>query len=334
MQIDMSIGFWYLLIIVALLLDFFFCEPSSVFHPVVIMGKGISFFEKVFNRGKFRKIKGLFMWLVMILLTVTVLLILQRIALACHFFLYVIINGFLLFTAISGKCMDNEAKKVTEALAADQLALARKQVGMLVGRDTEQLGKGGLIRAMVETISENTVDGVLAPMFYMFIGCFTFRINPILNPVVLALGYKVINTMDSMVGYKQEPYTDFGFFPAKLDDLFNWLIARLGALMMLVGGFVLGYNIKDGFDVFKADRLAHNSPNSAHPEAVVAGLLGIQLGGTNTYFGQKVEKPTIGIQRRQLVHENIGESVSIMYSSECVFACIMTIIILVAYILY
>src|SRR5690606_31611887 len=161
--------------------------------------------------------------------------------------------------------------------------------------------------AVIETVAENTVDGVLAPIFYMVLG-FYFK-----APVQFALAYKVINTMDSMVGYIQAPYTEIGYAAAKLDDIANYIPARMGSILMILGGGLLGLNPKGGFHSLMRDRRNHKSPNSGYPEAAVAGLLKIQLGGSNTYFGQTVHKPTIGDRIRPLDENHIMDAIKIMY---------------------
>ena len=186
---------------------------------------------------------------------------------------------------------------------------------MIVGRDTSVLDAAGVTRAAVETIAENTSDGVIAPMLYTAIG------GPVLGFV-----YKAVNTMDSMVGYIYEPYTDFGRCAAKIDDFFNWLPARIGSWFMLAAGRLLGYDTERGRKIYRRDRRNHKSPNSGHPESVVAGLLGVQLGGTNVYFGHVMKKPTIGDAVYPLSVKDITDTVGITAVSELMLmiaACVI-----------
>ena len=166
----------------------------------------------------------------------------------------------------------------------------------VVGRDTENLNRQQIIKATVETIAENTIDGVLAPLFYMALG---YLAGGGLGAVLAAWLYKAVNTMDSMVGYKNDRYREFGTCAARLDDVANLLPARLGAMLMLLAGGMLGLDAMAGWRVWWRDRYAHKSPHSAQSESVVAGLLGLRLGGPSYYFGKLVVKPTIGDERRE-----------------------------------
>lgn len=320
MMLGMSTGIWFLLILAAAVLDWVIGDPVRIPHPIVYIGKLIGFLTKKLNKGSSsaRKRKGLLLWILTIAITGVCVLLLQFITWHIHPVVFYAVNFYFLSTTLAAKCLAQEVRKVYDALKENDLDKARTMTGYLVGRDTTQLSEGELVRATVETTAENTIDGILAPMFYMFIGALLWKICPVFNPLVLAMVYKAVNTMDSMVGYVQQPYTDFGYFPAKLDDLFNFIIARLGSVFMLIGGLFLGYDLKEAGKIFLRDRRNHKSPNSAHPESVVAGLLGVQLGGTNTYFGEVLEKPTIGERNRPLVAEDIGNTISIMYGGEIV----------------
>lgn len=224
-----------------------------------------------------------------------------------------ILRTYLLYTCLAATCLAKEARKVASAPDLDE---ARKRVGYLVGRDTAQLDASSVVRATVETVAENTIDGVLAPLIYMLAGA------PFGLSVHFALGYKAVNTLDSMVGYKQPPYREIGFFSAKLDDVLNWIPARVGAAFMLLAGALLGHDWRRGVRVFLRDRRAHSSPNAGHPEAAVAGLLGVELGGTGWYFGQRVEKPTLGDATRVIEQQDIRRTIWIMYTSEALLALV------------
>lgn len=325
MLLGISAGIWFCLILGAAILDRLMGDPAGIPHPIVFIGKMIGFFTKKLNKGKARKFKGLILWLLTVIITATVVLAIQFVCYHTNIILFYIVNLYLLSTTLAAKCLKEEVMKVYDALQIRDLPKARTMVGYLVGRDTQELSEGGIIRATVETTAENTIDGVLAPIFYMVLGIVLWIFVPVLNPLVLAMVYKAINTMDSMVGYIQEPYKDFGYFPAKIDDVANLLIARLGSIFMIIGGYFLGYKASEGWRIFLRDRKNHKSPNSAHPESVVAGLLGIQLGGTNLYFGQTLEKPTIGDDKKGLVFENIKDTISIMYAGELVTMVVVCI---------
>ncbi|MDD4508484.1 MAG: adenosylcobinamide-phosphate synthase CbiB [Eubacteriaceae bacterium] len=320
MIFNLTPGWWLCMILAAVVLDWIVGDPETIPHPIVWIGKSVGFLTKKLNRGNHRKGKGLLMWMIVMAITAAVVLALEYAALRIHWLLFVVLTIWFLATTLAEKSLKLSVKKVGRALEQDDLEEGRKQVGYLVGRDTTQLSSKEIIRATVETTAENTVDGVLAPLFYMVVGTVLVMWIPALNPLVLAMLYKAVNTMDSMVGYKQEPFTEFGFFPATLDDLFNFLIARLGSLVMILAGFFLGYDAPQASRIYNRDRYNHKSPNSAHPESVVAGLLGIQIGGTNIYFGETVVKPTIGDPEHELCAGDIDDTLSIMMVSEMIMA--------------
>lgn len=189
---------------------------------------------------------------------------------------------------------------------------ARTRLSYIVGRDTQNLSREEIVRATVETVSENTSDGIIAPLFYASI-----------FGAPLALCYKMINTMDSMLGYKNEKYRKIGFFPAKTDDVANFIPARLtGILMILTHPF----QIKRSLRIMLRDRKNHKSPNCGYPEAATAGILGVQLGGNNYYFGELVEKPTIGDKLRPLEAEDINRTIKIMYLTEILYLAFYVVV--------
>ncbi|MDO4288951.1 MAG: adenosylcobinamide-phosphate synthase CbiB [Eubacterium sp.] len=326
MLLGVNTGIWFCLVILAVVLDWIVGDPRALPHPIVFIGKWVGFLTKKLNCGRGRKAKGLLLWLLTLAATVAVVLAVQYLAYKIHPVVFYLVNLYFLASTIAAKCLKQEVMKVYDALRAEDIPQGRVLVGYLVGRETSELGEGGLIRATVETTAENTIDGVMAPIFYMVLGCFLWQLHPALNPLVLAMAYKAVNTLDSMVGYIQEPYKDFGCVSAKIDDAVNFPIARLGSLLMLAGGLFLGYNTSDGWRIYRRDRKNHRSPNSANPESMVAGLLGIQLGGTNVYFGQVLEKPTIGDARRGLVYEDIKNTADIMYAGEIVMVVLIMLI--------
>jgi adenosylcobinamide-phosphate synthase len=334
MILGMSSGIWVCLIVLAAVLDWGIGDPKGMPHPIVWLGKLIGFLTRHLNKGKGRKAKGLLMWVLVIAVTVAAVWAVQYVTYQVHVILFYVVNLWFLETTLAKKSLCQAVAGVEKALRDGDLPEARKLTGYLVGRETDQLSEHEIIRAVVETTAENTIDGILAPLFYMTIGVIIWHWVPAVNPLVLAMGYKAVNTMDSMVGYTQEPYKDFGFFPAKLDDLFNYPIARIGSIFMMMAGGILGYSMREGQRIFFRDRLNHRSPNSAHPESVVAGLLGLQLGGTNVYFGEVVEKPTIGDARIPLVAECIGETADIAYVSEIIMLIILCLSFFIANVIY
>ncbi|MCG2729863.1 MAG: adenosylcobinamide-phosphate synthase CbiB, partial [Acetobacterium sp.] len=264
-------GFWFLLILAGVLLDWLIGDPPWLPHPIIAMGKTIGFLNKKLNRGKHRKAKGFLLLFLVLGLTGVIVFGLQWLWYSINIYLYIAFNLYLIVTSLAAKTLAVEVQKVMTALMGGDIEVSRVQVGYLVGRDTSELKEKEIIRATVETTAENTIDGVLAPIFYMLLGALIPV--PWLNPVMLVMLYKATNTLDSMVGYVQEPYKDFGYASAKFDDLVNLIPARVGSVFMLIAGMFLGYTFNDGCRIFKRDRLNHKSPNSAHPESVVAGLL-------------------------------------------------------------
>ena len=215
--------------------------------------------------------------------------------------------------------MGDEARKVWHTLQHSSIEQARKQLSMIVGRDTTQLSKSQISKATVETVAENASDGVIAPLFYLFLG----------GPA-LAMAYKAINTLDSMVGYQNEKYRSIGYVSAKMDDVANYIPARLTWVFMVVASFFLRLSWKNAWRIGWRDRKQHKSPNCAFPEGAVAGALGLQLGGTHVYFGEVVEKPHIGDKIREITADDIMVSNKILYMTSFVaLVCFSLITVLV-----
>ncbi len=269
---------------IGLVLDFIIGDPNNPFHPVRIIGAlGIKL-ENITRRiFKNLKISGFVTWLGVILITFLVNLLIVRLAFNISNIFGIIIEGILLYFCISSKGLKVEGLKVIKVLESGNIEGARKQLSYIVGRDTKVLDEEGIIRAVIETVAENTSDGIIAPLLFGALG-----------GAPLAMTYKAVNTCDSMFGYKNDKYIDFGFVPAKMDDLFNYIPARITGYLVIFAAFILGLDYKNSYRIYKRDRYNHTSPNSAHPESAVAGALGIRLGGANYYFGKIVKKPTIG----------------------------------------
>ena len=269
---------------IGLVLDFIIGDPNNPFHPVRIIGAlGIKL-ENITRRVfKNLKISGFVTWLGVILITFLVNSLIVRLAFSISNIFGIIIEGILLYFCISFKGLKVEGLKVIKVLESGDIEGARKQLSYIVGRDTEALDEEGIIRAVIETVAENTSDGIIAPLLFGALG-----------GAPLAMTYKAVNTCDSMFGYNNDKYIDFGLVSAKMDDLFNYIPARLTGYLVIFAAFILGLDYKNSYRIYKRDRYNHTSPNSAHPESAVAGALGIRLGGANYYFGKIVEKPTIG----------------------------------------
>ncbi|WP_283595639.1 adenosylcobinamide-phosphate synthase CbiB [Paraclostridium bifermentans] len=307
-----------LVMVIAYLLDLIIGDPYSFPHPVRFIGNIIRFTEGkiriIFKSKKQLKIGGFLLWTITVGFTALATNLILNL-LCINNILYVLIASIILYTTLSTKCLADEAKKIYEVLKTGDIEKSRKQLSYIVGRDTTSLNENEIIRATVETVAENTVDGIISPMMYAFIG----------GPV-LAMAYKAINTLDSMVGYKNEKYGDIGFASAKIDDIANFIPARITPFFMMIASFILGFNSKKSIKIAMRDRKNHKSPNCAYAEGAVAGALEVQLGGTNMYFGEKVYKPTIGDKDRELEAEDILRTNKIMYLTSFIALVIFSII--------
>ena len=289
-------------LIAGYLLDLLLGDPEWLYHPVRLIGKYISFAEKrLRERGGNLRISALILTVSTTLLTMAaaaLILWLRKLGGDVPLFIGMALMDWM---GIAVTCMAKEARGVGKALKLG-VGPARKQVARIVGRDTEGLNEEEIIKATVETVAENTTDGVISPILYALIG----------GPVLL-WGYKAVNTLDSMVGYMDEKYRDIGWSSAKLDDVLNYLPARLTALLMALAARLTGLDAKNALRIVHRDHANHKSPNSAWSEAAAAGALHIQLGGTHLYFGKPVEKPTIGDDDRPAEEEDIGKVNRLLY---------------------
>ena len=288
------------------ILDCFLGDPSWMPHPVVYMGKAITWAEK-FLRARFPKTpKGEFragLCLAAGLPLLTLLLIggICFLAAWLHPVAGFVVQTLWCWQALAMRDLASESRNVWKKLQKEDLPAARKAVGRIVGRDTDRLTAEGVIKATVETVAENFSDGVAAPMLYMFLG-----------GAPLALMYKAVNTMDSMVGYKNEKYLWFGRAAAKLDDAANYLPARVSALCWVAAAALIGPDWKGAWRIWRRDRRCHASPNSAQTEAACAGSLGVQLAGPAWYFGELYDKPTIGDALRPVEAADILRTIRMM----------------------
>lgn len=293
-------------------------DPYSFPHPVRFIGKLINFTQgiirKVFKSDKQLKFGGFILWFITVGITYLITYAIVKLF-SFNVVLSVAVNSFLIYTTLATKCLKDEALKIYNVLKTGDIEKSRTQLSYIVGRDTTNLSESEIIRATVETVAENTVDGIIAPMFYAFIG-----------GAPLAMAYKAINTLDSTVGYKNEKYKDIGFASAKIDDIANYIPARISVILMTIGSFFLHYNYRNCFKISIRDRKNHKSPNCAFSEGAVSGALGIQLGGTNFYFGEKVYKPTIGDKLREIDKEDIIKTNKIMYASSFVSILVFTLV--------
>lgn len=272
--------------------------------------------EPLTPEAKKKREQGRTTVLIVLLCTVAVADVLFMGSYFIHPIVGCVVEAFLTYQVLAAKCLRVESMKVCKALKTGSLKDARRAVSMIVGRDTANLSEEGVARAAVETVAENTSDGVIAPMLYLAIG----------GPV-LGLVYKAINTMDSMIGYKNERYLDYGRAAAKLDDFVNFLPSRISARLMIFACHFLGasFDAPEAERVYLRDRLKHASPNSAQTESVCAGALGIRLAGDASYFGKLVHKPTIGDAKREIEPEDIRRANRLMYGAAilCLLLCLI-----------
>ena len=290
-------------------LDLLLGDPRGVPHPVALIGKLISALERMLRRS-FPQTAAGERWAggVLWVLTAGLSLLIPALLLwACRRvspWLALAAQSVMSWQILAVLSLREESMKVYTALESGDLEASRRAVSWIVGRDTERLDEAGVARAAVETVAENTSDGVVAPLFFLALG-----------GAPLGFFYKAVNTMDSMLGYVEPPYRNSGLVPAKMDDVLNFLPARLAALLMLAAGGLLGLDVGGGWRIFRRDRHNHASPNSAQTESVCAGLLGLRLAGDAWYHGVRHEKPFIGDERRAIEHADIPRACRLMYGT-------------------
>lgn len=293
----------------AILLDLLVGDPRWLPHPVVGFGKWISFIEKRWNQGEYRRMKGVFLTVITVssvfLLCWSAVTVMYRI----HPLAGIALETYLIFTTLAIKGLKDAALEVARPLMKGDLSKARYAVSMIVGRDTEQMEEKEVVRATVETVAENTMDGITSPLFWAFIG-----------GAPAAMAYRACNTLDSMVGYKNDRFLQFGWASARLDDGMNWIPARLTALCMwLFSFFIPRSNRRRAWLITLRDAPRHPSPNSGWPEAMAAGLLGVQLGGLNTYGGQVSNRARMGDSIKELGKRDISQVISYMHGAWIAF---------------
>lgn len=320
----------FLPVMAGFVLDLIFGDPVWLYHPVRMIGHLISGVEKIirslFPSGKTgERIGGGLLVVIVVAVSMAVPGGILYLAYHISFYLGLAVESFMCYQILATKSLKVESDRVYQEIQTGDIARARKAVSMIVGRDTQNLTIEGVTKAALETVAENTSDGVIAPLFYMVIG-----------GALLGFGYKAVNTMDSMVGYKNDRYLYFGRTAAKLDDIINYIPARISALLMVISCFFCGkeFDGKRAWYIFKRDRYNHASPNSAQTEAVCAGALGIRLAGNASYFGKIVEKPYIGDAERAVETEDIKRANRLLYATailcEAICLSVLWIILLIS----
>lgn len=310
-------------IILAFLLDCVLGDPQNPFHPIRIIGNviyfGIDLFKKINRKTpKFSFVYGAILSIITVILSYFISLYIIKFGYILNNYLGFFIEVVLCYFIIAPKALMNESIKVYNDLKNDDIEKARISLSYIVGRDTKNLNKEQIIKATIETIAENLSDGVIAPLLAVFIG-----------GIPLGFAYKAINTLDSTMGYKNDTFEYLGKFPARLDDVANFIPSRVTALLMIVATAFTTKNTKNAFKIFLRDRYNHKSPNSAQTESVCAGALGLQLGGDNFYKGVLVKKDTIGDDNIKPTIEHIIVVNKFMYGTTIVTILIMVMIKLI-----
>lgn len=296
-----AIGFFY---------ELLFMYPSFLIHPVAVMGKAISVCERLLlikeGESVLNILTGGVMAILLIAATFVCFYYLELVV--ANKWILLVINTFFAITCVAAGSLFFECFKVIKYIEIGHIDLAKKQLSMLVTRDTAGMDEKKLVETTLETLSENLCDGVIAPLFYMFIG-----------GIPLGMAYKMASTLDSMVGYKNQRYVYFGRISARIDDVLNFIPARLSALMLMLAAFILNFDVKDAFKSWLNDRKKSESPNSGSPEAALAGALGIRFGGEVIYFGKVYQKPFIGPGKRDVTKEDVKSGIKLGYVSSLLF---------------
>lgn len=298
--------------IAAFLIDTVIGDPRTKLHPVVLMGNLIALLERIFYRSTDSDGKKFALGAMLVL--IVLLICYDAAAAIMHYSYYLsawgsaLVGAFILSFTISPKSLAQAGKGIYALLVTGDLEEARVKVGWIVGRDTKELDEGEIARATVETIAENTVDGIIAPLFYFAIG-----------GVPLAVLYRAANTMDSMLGYKNEKYLYFGRAAARLDDALGYIPARMTGILFVISAHILGFDAKHAFETMKRDAAKHPSPNGGYAEATMAGALHIRLGGYNSYFGKKSFRAYMGDVIELTAPKHILECIRMMYTATVLY---------------
>jgi len=307
-----------LVLAAAFILDLIVGDPEWSFHPIRLIGRLIARLEALLRTvcpaRMSEKAGGVLLFFSVLILTYSTVWVLLYGAYAVNEYCGFILASTIVFFSLSLRSLGKAAQAVRRALANNDEAGARKHLAHIVGRDTDRLSREEIVRATVETVAENTSDGVIAPLFFVLIG-----------GAPLAMSYKAINTLDSMVGYKDGKYCNFGWASARMDDVANYLPARITGVLLVTVAFLLGKDGRNAMRTMLRDASKHASPNSGYPESAVAGALKIQLGGTNYYRGKARTTPFLGREGESLNENAIGDSVRMMYCASTVmfFCCLL-----------
>ena len=304
-------------LILGFIIDFFLGDPYSLPHPIRLIGTMIMKLEKKIRKpdSDYDRLCGTVLAVIVLAASTIAPLGILLISYGISKWLGIAVESILCYYLIAATCLKKESMKVFHAISAKDTEKARHAVSMIVGRDTACLDESGIIKAAVETVAENTSDGVTAPIFYMtFFGA------------IGGFFYKAANTMDSMIGYKNEKYLNFGRFAARLDDILNFIPSRLTAVFMILSAYILKFNGGGAYKIWRRDRFNHASPNSAQTESVCAGALDVMLAGDAYYFGKLCKKKTIGDDIRPIENEDIRRANSLMYCTAVLMLIVSAVV--------
>ena len=312
--------------ITAFFIDMLIGDPRTKFHPVVLIGNLISLIEKIlyckYDSDNKKFIKGT---ILVVIVTATIFVIgvgiVKLIKLIDFPLVQIFIEAFLLSFMIAPKSLASAGKEIYNLLIASDIIEARRKVSWIVGRDTNKLDESEIARATIETIAENTVDGIISPLFFFIVGIFFD-----FYALSLAMVYRAANTMDSMIGYKNEKYLYFGRAAAHFDDVLNYIPARLTAMLFIVSAIILKLDYKNAIYTMRRDADKHPSPNGGYAEATVAGALNIRLGGFNSYFGKISFREYMGEPIEILSARHILLTIQMMYTATILFLCFSIIL--------
>ncbi|WP_413492160.1 adenosylcobinamide-phosphate synthase CbiB [Morganella psychrotolerans] len=309
--------------LIAFLLDWRLGDPEHWPHPIRWIGNAIRKTERMI-RSRCRsdaalRRGGIVLWIVIVGGTWVISYGVLALAFYLETSLGWLVTVWMTYTALATRCLQDSAMRVYHALKAGNLAESREKLSWIVGRDTSELMPPQITRAVTETVAENTVDGVIAPLFFLLLG-----------GAPLAMAYKAVNTLDSMVGYKNDKYRDIGMFSARADDVANYIPARLSWLLFTFAARILKLNNQLAYTIGLRDHANHRSPNSGWSEATVAGALGVRLGGPNTYFGQLVDKPWLGNDTREINADDILSTIRLMWVASSAALALFAVVYLLS----
>ena len=324
-----------IILIAAFIIDLVIGDPNYSYHPVRILGNFISALQRILKRHfSNNKITGVFLAILTVLFSILVYSLILFLFNKINTVAGYLVNIYFVYSLIALKDLFNHCRPVIKALNDKDINNARKYIGMIVGRDVNYLDETGIVRAAVETLAENFVDGFLSPVFWFAAGCLggsVFRINPVYSGIVLLMIFKAASTLDSMVGYKTEEFKKIGWAGARLDDLMNFIPARLSLIILFLGAACSGLDAVSGLRTSLRDRFKHESPNSAHSESFAAGAIRARLGGPTRYHDGVKEKPWLGGEFPDPQASDIKRVIKLLFMSSWITVSIFSLILFCLY---